>query len=123
MKSEFEAARILLEDLMETPVVPTSSFEEVLCRLRGGERGIIAEIPWGEARDGEHFERLQIVLMSLRDDRVIYINPLPRPDGAVGDSGGGEDTGPLRTLEPDGFETMPLSVFQERFESGGMALL
>jgi hypothetical protein len=123
LNKEFETARILSEDLLGRPVVSTTSFEEVLRRLREGEQGIIAEIPWGEIREGERYERLQIVLMELQDDRITYINPLPRIAGALGDAGGGEETGPLRTLKPDGYESMPLNVFQERFKSGGRALL
>ncbi len=123
MNKEFETAMILSEDLLGEPAVPGNSLEALLGRLREGARGIIADIPWGEKRGDDDFERLQIVLMELRGDRLIYINPLPRFAGAAGNVGGGSGNGPLRTLEADGFESMSLSVFEKLFKAGGKALL
>ncbi len=122
MDSELENIHGLYEGVLDEPAGISSSFEEVGNRLIRGERGIIVDVPWDEKRE-DYFQRHQLVLLRIEGDRLYYINPLPRPEGAIGEVGGSPGAGPLRRLEPNGEESIGLELFRTIFSAGGRALL
>jgi len=119
MTSDLENT-IVLSYNAETQV--SNSYEKLLERLRLGEKGIIVEIPWHETVDGENLAVNQLVLMEINQHRIFFANPNGFAEIHPGEYGGKPGQGPLRNIEQDGSESLPLEDFSRLFSQGGRAI-
>ena len=91
--------------------------DEVLGMLKNGETDIITNLKWGEKRGEEVHDIHKIVLLKIEEKRVIFFNPLAHPEnmekGTVID---GEETGPKRTIEGVGLESVSIDEFINFFK-------
>lgn len=113
----------LLAALQGHAVASTRDLAAVKAALARGEGPVPVELPWRERRAEGYMERHQLLLTALDAERATWINPLKTPGARPGDELGGPDAGPLRRLEADGSESLPLLSFLALWQLGGEALL
>lgn len=120
--NSIEAACRMYEALTGQRHRVTDRLEEVLGALKSGLKDVLVEVDWGEQRRGELHDRHQVILQRVAGGRVYFINALKNP-GAVGDSLGGPDKGPVRRVEEHGEESMDEPAFVALFAQGGKGML
>lgn len=117
-----EQAQALWKALTNENTHISPSAEELVIELRAGRAPILVELPWGEVRGTERFERHQIVLSHV-DERRVYFNNGLKTDLPPGSVIEGPESGPERRVEPNGEESMDLVRFVALFARGGKAML
>lgn len=102
---------------MGISLVEVKDPEAILDMLRGGSGDIIMDLPWNEKDGDEIIDRHKIILQGLDGNHVVFFNPRGHRDGLEkGTVLGGEDKGPVRTVERKGLESFELDRFREFFQ-------
>lgn len=120
--NSLEQAQRLYEAVSNKRTRLTGSADEVLQALKRGETQVLAELPWGEIRDGVTHDRHQVILQRVQAGRIYFINAL-HADAPIGATLEGQGKGPQRRVEALGEESMALDRFSALFARGGKAML
>ena len=90
--------------------------EDILNALKRGEKAVTVEIPWYEKVNGKTYNRNQILIQQIKNDRVYFCNTIKHGTEKEGEI---IETGIRRTVHADGIQSMEMSEFNKLFKIGG----